>query len=610
MPNFYRNLLIKRKVTVVNVATSFFVLLATIIAFTAFDSYSYRQALAERLATTAAMIATHSSAALVAGDWREAENTLEVLSVDPNLLQAALYDRQGALFARYPGNAPSGQFPSQPGRAGWRFEGERLVGFVAVGPQGEPAGSLFLVSEVRPLHARLRMYVGLAMLVLAGAVLLSIVLSQLLQRGITKPILALAQTAKAVSQNRDFSLRAPRGGNDELGSLSDAFNQMLARIQQSEAQLRESRARFSGIIQSAMDAIISIDATQRVTLFNAAAEKMFGCSAGEALGQSVDRFIPQRFREQHRKDVDAFGRTGDTGRAMGQLLPLSAVRANGEEFPIEASISQIDVGAEKIYTVILRDITERQRSQEQIQKLNLELEERVKKRTAELTAANAELAAFTYSVAHDLRAPLRHIDAFGRILHDEFSGNLPPEAQRLLGRITGGSRHMSHLVDDLLNLARVGRQQLHRESVLLGRLVAEVIADLKSETNQRIIEWRIRPLPTVSCDAGLMKQVFANLLSNAVKYTRTREKAVVEVGTLDGNSTVFVRDNGVGFNMKYADKLFGVFQRLHPTDQFEGTGIGLATVERIIRKHGGCVWAESAPEKGAVFYFTVPANAA
>jgi PAS domain S-box-containing protein len=467
-------------------------------------------------------------------------------------------------------------------------------------------GTIYLQSEIRPLHVRLRQYSMIALPVLTGSVLLALVLSQALQRTISRPIFELARTARQISERRDFSLRAPRLSGDELGALTDAFNHMLDRIEQTGQQLRDSQARFSGIIGSAMDAIISINASQRITVFNAAAEQMFRCSASEALGQPIDRFIPPRFRQIHTKHVEQFGLTGDTSRTMGHLRPLSALRTDGEEFPIEASISQMEIGGEKIFTVILRDITERQAAQEQIRRMNLELEQRVEERTSELTAANRELEAFTYSVAHDLRAPLRHIDAFSKILRDEYAGLLPSEARRLLESIGTGSRHMSRLVDDLLNLARVARQPLDCQPVPLSRIVEDVILDLKSETDGRSIDWRVRTLPTLHCDPGLIKQVFANLLSNAVKYTRPRQQAIIEIGVLAGPGAVFIRDNGVGFNMKYRDKLFGVFQRLHRTDEFEGTGIGLATVERIIRKHGGCVWAEGAVDKGAVFYFSVP----
>lgn len=225
----------------------------------------------------------------------------------------------------------------------------------------------------------------------------------------------------------------------------------------------------------------------------------------------------------------------------------------------------------------------------------------------QLEAANKELEAFTYSVAHDLRAPLRRIDGFAQLLAEDYSAGLQEEAQQYLRRVQEGTRQMGQLVDDLLNLARLGRKEVILQVTGLGSLVQEVLRDLKRETGDRAIEWKIQPLPFVECDPALMKVVFTNLLSNAVKYTRPREQSRIEVGTIeqDGRPVLFVRDNGVGFSMKYADKLFGVFQRLHRSEDFEGTGIGLATVQRIVYKHGGRVWAEAELDKGACFYFTL-----
>ncbi len=233
--------------------------------------------------------------------------------------------------------------------------------------------------------------------------------------------------------------------------------------------------------------------------------------------------------------------------------------------------------------------------------------EQASRANVELAATNKELEAFTYSVSHDLRAPLRHISGFSKILTEEFASSLPPDAQRHLRRIEDGTRRMGQLVDDLLNLTRIGRQELHRQVTGLESIVKEVIADLKPDCEGRAVEWNIGSLPYVEGDPALLKQVFQNLLSNALKYSRPRAHAIVEIGQMaeNGVPVIFVHDNGVGFSMKYADKLFGVFQRLHRQEDFEGTGVGLATVQRIVQKHGGRAWAEAELDKGATFYFTL-----
>jgi len=295
-----------------------------------------------------------------------------------------------------------------------------------------------------------------------------------------------------------------------------------------------------------------------------------------------------------------------------EALALQVVREGAQDYLVKGQADGEMLARAIRYAIERQHIRlELKRAEEAVRQLNEELEQRVRQRTAELEAANHELEAFTYSVSHDLRAPLRHVNGFVRILVDEFHDDLNAQAQHYLDRIEEGARRMGRLVDDLLNLARVGRQHPQPRATALGSVVREVISELGPELAGREIDWRVADLPEVRCDPGLLHVAFTNLLSNAVKYTRPRSRPVIEVGqtTRDGERAFFVKDNGVGFDMKYADKLFGVFQRLHRADEFEGTGVGLATVQRIVHKHGGRIWAEAELDRGAAFYFTLAAHA-
>jgi light-regulated signal transduction histidine kinase (bacteriophytochrome) len=253
------------------------------------------------------------------------------------------------------------------------------------------------------------------------------------------------------------------------------------------------------------------------------------------------------------------------------------------------------------------DITERKHAEARMRTFNAELERRVAERTVELKAANEEMEAFTYSVSHDLRAPLRHIDGHVQMLIEDCAGQLDQPKLHRLDRIGSAALHMAQLIDDLLRFSRMGKTALNKTNVDMNVLVARVRNGLPEDGRASAVEWQIGELPRLECDEHLMEQVWINLLSNALKYSSTRDAAIIAVGAQRrGDEWVFsVRDNGVGFDMRYADKLFKVFERLHARD-FPGTGIGLATVQRIVMRHGGRCWAEGKPDEGATFYFSLP----
>lgn len=366
--------------------------------------------------------------------------------------------------------------------------------------------------------------------------------------------------------------------------------------------------RLAAIVTSSNDAIIGKTLDGIITSWNPGAEAMYGYSADEMIGCSLTRVVPPERLAEFHAILDRI-RSGETV----SHIETGRVNKDGQLIDISLSVSPLRDAMGNLVggSTIARDITEKKAAEREIRRLNEELERRVVERTAQLELANKELEAFTYSVSHDLRAPLRHISGFSRMLLEEFGPTIPPDAQHYAERIAQGTRRMGLLVDDLLNLGRVGRQELRLQVTGLRPIVDEVIAELQPDCAGRQIEWKIGALPLAECDPGLLKQVLQNLISNAIKFTRPRTPAVIEIDQRleDGAQIIYVRDNGVGFSMKYADKLFGVFQRLHRQEDFQGTGVGLATVQRIIQKHGGRIWADAELDRGATFFFTLAASA-
>jgi PAS domain S-box-containing protein len=339
-----------------------------------------------------------------------------------------------------------------------------------------------------------------------------------------------------------------------------------------------------------------------IQLVNSQTEKLFGYDRAELIGQTVEVLVPKRFRKKHARH--RYGYYGEhPTRPMGMGLDLYGLRKNGTEFPVEISLSPLETEDGLLVSAAIRDVTQRKRMEEDVQKLNEDL----KQRAAQLEAANKELEAFSYSVSHDLRAPLRSIDGFSHVVLEDYGEQLPADARGYLERVRAAAQRMAILIDDLLNLSRVTRTAVQPKFINLSKMVEEIGQSLRENHKQRQITFSVTPDLMVEADPHLMQIVLENLLSNAWKFTSKQEQALIEFGqkTHAKERTFYVRDNGVGFDMAYADKLFGVFQRLHSVSEFPGTGVGLATVQRIISIHGGKIWAESAEGEGTTFYFTL-----
>ena len=378
----------------------------------------------------------------------------------------------------------------------------------------------------------------------------------------------------------------------------------IAERKLAEDALRDSEERFRELGELLPEIVYEMDDQGMVTFVNRQTYEITGYSQEdlERGFEGVTLYIPQD-RERARQNIRALMAGQPTDGAE-----FTAQRKDGSTFPVLSRAAPIvrEGRAVGVRGVIV-DITERKRAEDEVRRFNQELEQRVAERTAQLESANRELDAFAHSVSHDLRAPLRAMSGYSTILLDECSEHVSEDAQRYLHHVQDSVHHMQELIDDLLAFSRLGRQDLVKQNVLPRELVDQVLRDLLAEQGEHHVEVVVGDLPPCRADPSLLWLVYLNLLSNALKFTRGRNPARIEVGCAreDGTDIYYVRDNGVGFDMRYANKLFGVFQRLHSPQEYEGTGVGLATVQRIVRRHDGRAWAKGEVDAGATFYFTL-----
>jgi PAS domain S-box-containing protein len=377
-----------------------------------------------------------------------------------------------------------------------------------------------------------------------------------------------------------------------LGPLQIAEGNFTSVSIRDVTERRRLETKFRALLEAAPDAIVIVDQRGTITIVNAQAERLFGYDRAELIGRSVEILVPPKHRDSHPRHREGYF-AAPRPRAMGSGLELEAVRKDGTSFPVEISLSPLELEGGMLISSAIRDVTERKTTEDA------------------LKLSNKELESFGYSVAHDLRAPLRGMSGFAQILLENYGDKLDADGVDCLHEIRNNALRMSGLIDALLSLSSVVRSELRRERVDLGAIARAVGAQCAMAAPARTVELRVAGGLWTSADPRLVRTLLANLLENAWKFTAGITEACIEVGVIDheGVPAFFVRDNGAGFDMTYAGRLFMPFQRLHAASEFAGTGIGLATAQRVVHRHGGRIWVESAPGAGATFYFTLPGGA-
>jgi len=436
--------------------------------------------------------------------------------------------------------------------------------------------------------------------------IIGIITGYFLSLQITLPLQQLTESMKSFAKGKEADQKRIHGCR-EVAKLSKAFDHMKSERTRAEEVIKQERDKAQIYLNVAGVAIVALNAEQKVTLVNRKGCLILDYDEKDILGQNwFDNFLPKNIRGEVKSVFNKL--------MAGEIEPVEyfenpILTKSGYERIIAWQNSVLRDQTGKIIGTLTsgEDITERRQAEEEIRRLNEELEKRVRQRTAQLSAANKELEAFSYSVSHDLRAPLRGIDGFSKALLEDYSHILDEEGQDYLNRVRSASQHMGRLITDILKLSQVSRSRMEYETLDLSAIARQFCEGLHKTQPDRRVELIIAPNIKAKGDATLLRSMMENLLDNAWKFTSPRDHARIEFGVeqIEGETVHYIRDNGVGFDMTYADKLFVAFQRLHKVTEFPGTGVGLATVQRVINRHGGRIWAESAVEKGAAFYFTL-----
>ncbi len=648
--NLFNNIRIKNKLILIIVIVGVLSSLTGIVINYFYELKQARDRLISDTRLHAKLIGEYCSLPLEFNYSENAHDVLNKLETMPNISDGVLFNKNDFVFSEYHRSAKdSSSFLYQTAIVDYEFHGNYLLVKQEIFSKTGSEGYIILRAKVDwqfIILKQLILNVGLMLIM----VFIVVMLAFYFQRSISEPILNLTGQMEQISGSNNYSITAAYDRKDEIGELYNGFNLMIQKIKtretEKEATLQElklSEVRYQNLYEKAPVMYLSVDVeTLKIILCNSTLCQLTGFSKQELYGKPIFDFyhpdsldaVKETFEqflnegivqnEQH-KIIKKDGSTMDISLSAtaakdenGKILFSQSVwmdvtereRARASEKEAMEETKRLFEQAEKSRRVLLSVVEDQKKAKEEIQTLNNNLELRVAQRTEQLESANKELEAFSYSISHDLRAPLRHINGFINLFLENSTTKHTDEELGYLNVVSNSAKDMGELIDALLSFARLSRMEMNYSIIHSEKTIDELLPFFAEELKSRNIELKINKLLPVMGDAKLIKQVWINLLSNAIKYTGNKEHAKIEIGCEEAsNETVFyMKDNGTGFDMKYASKLFGVFQRLHKVREFEGIGIGLANVNRIITKHNGRCWATAELEKGATFFFSLPNN--
>jgi PAS domain S-box-containing protein len=611
---------IQRKLQSVILLTCLTVLLLIVSAYLVLEYYSFRKAELNTVATLGEVIASNSSGALAFDSQKDANEILGALKANPHILAACLYDKSGKIFVTYHVNQVTPEFPAMPQwEKGYRFIDKSIEGYTPVIQENNMLGTLYLKSDLEAMFEQLRHYAAIGLLLLMGSIVVAFFLSRLLQKSISEPILALEQTAKAISENRDYSVRAAQYGNDEVGSLTKAFNRMLTQIQDQNREivsfnqnlekkinerthdLQEQKDFVETIINSSVDLVAVFDRNLNYIMLNKRADDYYPQSREEIIGRNILDVFPQMTDSSMHKDLKRSLR--------GEYIHDAKYRSPINKRSFENFYIPLKDKSEKVYGVLVigHDITGIMQANEQLENLN-----------AELIKSNRDLEQFAYVASHDLQEPLRKIQTFVQLMEGNFKDEV--KQRNYHQKIAQAASRMQNLIRDVLSFSRVSKTEEAFTLTDLNKVMENIKSDFELIIREKEAIINYPELPVIQGIPLQLFQLFSNLISNSLKYNVRRPVINISFekpGTSeiqshsrlnpDRSYLKFVfTDNGIGFEQEFSERIFNVFQRLHGKQTYSGTGIGLAICKKIVENHEGVIYASGVLNEGATFTVILP----